>query len=216
MSATPSHDELLAAHAAGRLAPPMALIVATHLALSPHARQQYRRFEAAGGVLLDQVEPTPLAPDAWDRLCARLDTPAEAPPPAPAPAVAGMPRIPRPLRDHLPTTPEALRWREVGNAAAFEVDAGDPGYRTTLLRVRAGMPFPKHTHAGIELILTLDGGFFDADGTYRRGDLQIADATVEHQPTALEGEDWLWLRVLDAPLRLTGPLGRVRDPFWRL
>jgi putative transcriptional regulator len=220
MSAAPSHDELLAAHAAGRLPPPMALVVATHLALSPEARRRYRRFEAAGGVLLDQVEPAPLAPDAWDRLCARLDAPADAPQPVPVPpppaTAAGMPRIPRPLRDHLPAAPEALRWRKVGNAAAVELDAGSPGYRTTLLRVRAGTTFPKHTHAGVELILTLEGGFHDASGRYLRGDLQIADATVEHQPTALEGEDWLWLRVLDAPLRLSGPLGQLRSRFWRL
>lgn len=219
MTTAPSHDELLAAHAAGRLPPPMALIVATHLALSPEARQRYRRFETAGGVLLDQVEPLPLAPDAWDRLLARLDAPAEPPTPVEAhPIAAGAAalRIPRPLRDHLPAAPEALRWREVGNAAAVELEAGGAGYRTTLLRVRAGTRFPKHTHAGVELILTLEGGFSDASGRYLRGDLQIADPSIEHQPTALEGEDWLWLRVLDAPLRLTGPLGRVRGPFWRM
>jgi hypothetical protein len=39
---------------------------------------------------------------------------------------------------------------------------------------------------------------------------------VEHQPVAEPGEDWLWLRVLDASLRLTGPLGRLKSRFWRL
>jgi putative transcriptional regulator len=215
MTTAPTHDELLAGHAAGRLPPPVAMIVATHLALSPTARHRYRRFEAAGGVLLEQMQPVPLAPDAWDRMLARLDAPAAEPLPAAA-VVANAPRIPRPLRDHLPAAPEALRWREVGNAAAVELDAGGAGYRTTLIRVRAGTRFPKHTHAGIELILTLEGGFHDASGGYRRGDLQIADPSIEHQPTAFDGEDWLWLRVLDAPLRLTGPLGRVRGPFWRM
>lgn len=219
MTTAPTPDELLAAHAAGRLPPPVALIVATHLALSPSARHRYRRFEAAGGVLLEQVQPVPLALDAWDRMLTRLDAPAE-PAPSAAPTVPPTTgetlRIPRPLRDVLPATPGGLRWREVGNAAAVELDAGGTGYRTTLIRVRAGTRFPKHTHAGIELILTLEGGFHDTSGDYRRGDLQIADASIEHQPTAFDGNDWVWLRVIDAPLRLTGPLGRLRGPFWRV
>ncbi len=68
-------DELLIAHAAAKLPEPVALIVATHLALSPKARARYARYEAIGGVLLDELEPAPLADDAWLRLQARLDEP---------------------------------------------------------------------------------------------------------------------------------------------
>jgi putative transcriptional regulator len=220
MSAAPSHDELLAAHAAGRLPPPVALVVATHLALSPQARRRYRCFEAAGGVLLDRIEPAPLASDAWDRFRARLDDeragdPAR-PEPRPTPVGQAELAIPRPLRDHLPAAPDALRWRRSGNASAVDLDLGTAGYRTTLIRVRAGSEFPKHGHGGLELILTLAGGFRDESGRYLRGDLQIADPETEHQPIAEPGEDWLWLRVLDAPLRLSGALGRRKSRFWRL
>jgi putative transcriptional regulator len=221
MSTAPTHDELLAAHAAGRLPPPVALVVATHLALSPQARQRYRCFEAAGGVLLDRIEPTPLAPDAWDRCRARLDEEGAGDLTRPEhrrPAPAGRDElaIPRPLRDHLPAAPDVLRWRRSGNASAVDLDLGTTAYRTTLIRVRAGSEFPKHGHGGLELILTLAGGFRDESGRYLRGDLQIADPGTEHQPVAEPGEDWLWLRVLDAPLRLSGPLGRLKSRFWRL
>jgi putative transcriptional regulator len=220
MSTAPTHDELLAAHAAGRLPPPVALVVATHLALSPQARRRYRCFEAAGGALLDRIEPAPLASDAWERCRARLDEGGAGEPtrpePRPAPAGRGDPTIPRPLRDHLPVAPDELRWRRSGNASAVDLDLGTIGdYRTTLIRVCAGTEFPRHGHGGLELILTLAGGFRDESGRYLRGDLQIADPETEHQPVAEPGEDWLWLRVLDAPLRLSGPLGRLKGRIWR-
>lgn len=217
MSGAVSLDELLAAHAAGRLPPPLSLAVATHLALCPPSRERYRSLETVGGVLLDRLEPVPLASDAWDRLCARLEEQPreriEVPRAQPLPACP-LHRIPQPLRDLLPASLDELRWRRLGHAAAAELDTvPDGGYRTTLIRVDAGRRFPRHTHGGLELILVLEGGFRDESGRYRRGDLQIADASVEHQPIAEEGEDWLWLRVLDAPLRRTGAFGRLVDHF---
>src|SRR5690242_21496215 len=154
MSDASTLDELLAAHAAGHLSPALAVIVATHLALSPESRRRYRCFEAAGGVLLDRIEPVALAPDAWQRILARLDA-EEGTKPAPAP-VPSWPRIPRPLRDHLPALPDAVPWRPLPNARAIDLDLGDPGFRTSLISVHAGQAFPRHGHAGRELILTLE------------------------------------------------------------
>jgi putative transcriptional regulator len=209
MSDASTMDELLAAHAAGHLPAALALIVATHLALSPESRRRYRCFEAAGGVLLDRIEPVPLAHGAWERLVARLDAEEDAKP-ARAPAVS-WPGIPRPLRDHLPASPDAVPWRRLPNARAIDLDLGETGFRTSLISVDAGRAFPRHGHAGRELILTLEGGFRDESGHYRRGDLQIAGAGEEHQPVADEGQDWLWLRVLDAPLRPVGEFAGLHD-----
>jgi putative transcriptional regulator len=43
-----------------------------------------------------------------------------------------------------------------------------------------------------------------------------ADHEVDHRPVADEGEDCLCLVVTDAPLKLTGRLGRLVNPFVRL
>ena len=209
MSDASTLDELLAAHAAGHLSPALSLIVATHLALSPESRRRYRCFEAAGGVLLDRIEPASLAPGAWQRMLARLDAEEGAKPMLVHPV--SWPGIPRPLRDHLPASPDAVRWRPLPNARAIDLDLGDPGFRTSLISVHAGRAFPRHGHAGREIILTLEGGFRDESGHYRRGDLQIAEAEEEHQPVADEDQDWLWLRVLDAPLRPVGEFAGLRD-----
>ena len=206
-------DELLTAHAAGRLPPPLALMAASHLALSPASRERYRSFEAAGGVLLERLEPASLAPDAWQRLCARLDDVPPEPVPPPRPVPKAMRRLPAPLRAVLPDSLDKLRWRGFGGVAEAVLDLRTPGFRTTLLRVRGGRAVPRHTHEGNELTLVLEGSFHDELGRYVRGDLAITDPTVKHQPVADEGEDCLCLAVTDARLRLTGPLGRLLNPF---
>ncbi|MFO1074768.1 MAG: ChrR family anti-sigma-E factor [Geminicoccaceae bacterium] len=218
MTDCPTVDELLMAHAVGRLPEPLALVVGTHLALCPRARSRYSRFLALGGLLLERAEPAPLAADAFARLLERLDQ-EEQPAPAcqrPVAWACAAPGLPRPLRDYLPGPLEAQRWRCYGSAAELELRLPTPGYRTTLVRVRAGRQVPRHTHEGHELTLVLAGGFSDKTGHYRRGDLAIADGTIDHRPTADADEDCLCLAVTDAPLRLTGMLGRLLNPFLRL
>ena len=212
MSEPMSVDELLIAHAAGKLPEPVGLAVATHLALCPAARARYRLYEAFGGALLDDLEPVRMEGDAWDRMLKRLDD--DDPQPSPAMA-AGQPLLPQPLRDYLPGPLEQLRWRSYGPAAEIELHIPAPGYRTTLLRVRAGRKVPQHTHEGNELTVVLDGSFRDETGHFHRGDLVIADGSLDHRPVADEGRDCLCLAVTDAPLRLTGRFGRLLNPFIR-
>jgi putative transcriptional regulator len=215
MSEHLSVDELLIAHAAGKLPEPVALAVATHLALNPAARARYRRYEALGGMLLDELQPAPLAVDSWDRLLGRLDEASEEDVSRPLALAQGCHVLPRPLRDYVPGSLDALRWRNYGTAAEAELAVRAPGYRTSLIRVRAGKMVPRHTHEGNELTVVLEGAFHDETGHYRRGDLAIADSSIDHRPVADEGQDCLCLAVTDAPLRLTGLFGRLLNPFIR-
>ena len=207
-------DDLLIAHAAGKLPEPVGLAVATHLALNPAARARFRRYEAVGGALLEELEPVELAPDAWERLEAQLDE-ALPEPEMDCRAVAADLRLPQPLRDYVPGPLETLRWRNYGAAAELELPIRAPGYRTTLIRVKAGRQVPQHTHEGSELTVVLDGAFHDETGHYSRGDLVIADSSLDHCPVADSDQDCLCLAVTDAPLRLTGRFGRFLNPFIR-
>ena len=206
-------DDLLIAHAAGKLPEPVGLAVATYLALNPAARARYRRYEAVGGVLLDELEPAEMAADAWERLEGLLDEASA--PELDCRAVAADLRVPQPLRGYLPGSLDSLRWRNYGAAAEIELPIKAPGYRTTLIRVRAGRQVPQHTHEGSELTVVLDGAFHDETGHYGRGDLVIADSSLDHRPMADEAQDCLCLAVTDAPLRLTGRFGRFLNPFIR-
>lgn len=204
-------DELLAAHAAGRLPAPLALIIGTHLALSPESRAAYRTYEATGGVLLDEIEPAQLKPDAWDRLRQQLG---EVQPQQQPPVPEALRHIPRPLRDYIPGSLDRLRWRTRGSVSEAVLDLGTPGYRTVLLRVRAGRAVPQHAHEdGHELTLVLEGSFHDELGHYRRGDLTIADPAIIHRPTVDADADCMCLVVTNAKLRLTGPFSRLLSPF---
>jgi putative transcriptional regulator len=83
------------------------------------------------------------------------------------------------------------------------------------MRMRRGEAMPRHTHGGIELVLMLDGGFTDERGSYRRGDVVISDGAVVHRPVADDDADCLCLVVMEGGLKLTGPLGRILNLFFR-
>jgi putative transcriptional regulator len=75
---------------------------------------------------------------------------------------------------------------------------------------------PTHTHGGTELTLVLAGGFSDAAGHYRRGDVTLADGNTNHRPVADKDGDCLCFAVVDGGILLSGSLGRVANLMLRL
>ncbi len=222
-------DELLVAYASGNLAEAASLAVATHLALCPRCRHEVNRLEALGGALLDQMPAAPVGDDLLARIMGQLDAPAPVTP-RPLPAntdartdarrakPAERPLLPQPLRGYVGGDLSALSWRRVMRGVEeAEVKCGpadgESGAKVRLLRIKGGMAMPQHTHGGSELTLVLAGGFTDATDHYLRGDFAETDNSVDHQPVADAGEDCICLTVTDAPLRLTGTLGRLLNPF---
>jgi putative transcriptional regulator len=59
----------------------------------------------------------------------------------------------------------------------------------------------------------LAGSFYDQGAWFRRGDVEEADATIEHQPAAGPEEACICLAVTDAPLRFRSLLPRLAQPF---
>jgi putative transcriptional regulator len=208
----PSEARLLD-YASGALLEPMALLVATHLALCPACRRRVAELEAVGGALLESLPPEPVESDSFVRLLARLDRP-EPPPEQLAPVPAGDPILPQPLRDYVGSL-DRLAWRHFGLFSEARLLTGFDKLTTRLLRIRPGTALPRHSHAGSELALVLQGGFSDVTGHYRRGDVSDADGEVDHRPVADADEECLCLAVTDAPVRLTGWLGRLLNPFIR-
>jgi putative transcriptional regulator len=82
-----------------------------------------------------------------------------------------------------------------------------------LYRIRAGKKMPQHTHEGSEYTLVIRGAFSDVTGRYGCGDVAISDEDIDHTPVAEAGEECLCFAVMDAPLRLTGPIGRFFNRF---
>jgi putative transcriptional regulator len=211
----PSQARLLD-YASGSLTEPLALLVATHLALCPLCRRGLAELEAVGGALLEALLPEPVADDSLARLLARIDRPA---PPA-EPVAGAVPAdaelvLPQPLRDYVGSL-DRVAWRHLGPLSEARLLTGFEKFTTRLLRVTPGTALPRHTHAGSELTLVLQGGFSDVTGHYLRGDVCDADSGVDHRPVADQDEICVCLIVTDAPLRLTGWLGRLLNPFIRI
>jgi putative transcriptional regulator len=205
-------DDILMAHAAGSLAEPFALLVATHMALCPACRAEVRRLEALGGVLLDELPASAVAADGKQRLMARLDETIPDEPAGGAPAAGGDTMLPRPLRD---LVAGRKLWRFAGGFSYIPLPSPQ-GFRVRLLSIRPGHGVPHHTHDGTEMALVLAGGFKEGDRQFLPGDVAEADATIDHRQIADPGEPCLCLAVTEGRLHLTGPLGRLIDPLLRL
>lgn len=191
-------DHVLLDHAAGTLGRDAAFVVDAHLAMNSRSRAAFGDFEALGGSLLDRLEPAALS--------AGMDAAAimgSAIPPAGPKAVEVSASC-------LVTSLSQGHWRR-GLAGFMSKPVAGVGAR--LLRFEAGRAAPSHGHRGLELTLVLHGTLEDQFGRYQRGDLVVHDEETEHEPRAGLSGDCICLIAEDAPVRLTGPLGWVINPF---
>lgn len=206
-------DELLLAHATGRLATGHRLVVASHVELCMQCREQMRALEAAGGVLLEELPPVPVADDALARLMARIDAleahdsragdsvrKVSGPPPLP-PGVDW----PRALA-HCTAT----RWRWLGPGMRWSRVSvpDDPAANVFLLRIAAGKYLPQHTHTDLEMTQILHGRFHDGRALFAPGDFDAADGDIHHQPVVQDGSECICLAAVEGRLRFDGFIAR--------
>ncbi len=206
-------DATLMAYSAGSLPQGMALLVACHLHWCPQCRERVRETDAVGGAMLDRLTPAALKEDALNTLLARLDEPEQefaSLPPAPG---ADEAELPAPLAQLLGKPIDELSWKRIGyGVRQLDLELEGPG-ATRLLRISPGVSVPHHTHGGNELTLILRGSYSDEIGRFRRGDVADLDGEVSHQPIVDTDEDCICLIATDAPLRFTGLMGRLVQPF---
>lgn len=199
-------DALLAGYALGTLSVPLHALVAGHLALTPSSRAFVRALEAANGAVLEDEAPVPVE-NREAKLAAIFSDPAAAEPIRVEPARDRV--IPAPIVRFLGKGLDEIRWRMLlPGVKEFKVEETERG-EAVLYWIKPGRKMPSHTHEGSEYTLVLKGGFTDSLGHYRRGDIAIADQEVDHRPRADQDEDCICYAVTDAPLRLTGPVGRI-------
>ncbi len=192
--------EHLVDYAAGTSGEGLSLLIATHLALCPQCRRQVRGLEAVGGVGLEA-----------DETAAEVGAPRDLPPPLVArPRARDGAVLPEPLLSYAGRDADRLAWRlPFVGPKEVPLTGLACGSDVKLLMIPAGAAMPAHTHGGLETTLVLTGGFSDQTGHYARGDVATADPSITHKPRADAGGPCICLAVVEAPLRLTGPLGRI-------
>ena len=199
-------DELLVAYGSGSLDPARHALVASHLLLKPDSREFVRAIEntVASDIALNETVAPIVGRDM--RLAAIFDSVDEAPV---ALEPASVQILPSPLRRFIGCGIDDVSWSFVVPGVR-ECRIGDIGRGTaSLLRVKAGRRLPQHTHEGSEMTLVLTGAFADQMGRYGRGDIAIADGSIDHSPVVETDEECICFAITDAPLVLTGPFGRV-------
>jgi putative transcriptional regulator len=108
---------------------------------------------------------------------------------------------------------EDLEWRTLTSGIKQSVIAAGNFGEASVMRFLAGKRTPAHGHHGLEVTLVLAGGLSDGNGHYHRGDVCVADETVEHQSIAEPGEDCLAFVVRAAPMKAVGTMDRMIQMF---
>ncbi len=174
-------DALLGAYAAGTLSEPFAVLVAAHLQMRAESGAQAASISDRGH---------------W-----------------PHQPMAGLEQmnvfLPLALRSYVGRHLGALEWSTLLPGLERCRIARHARVEASLLRCRPGKAIPAHTHEGLEAALVLQGGFRDQNGHYIRGDIEVADATINHRPVADRPLGCIIFVALEAPVRLTGPIGRL-------
>lgn len=208
--------ELLLDYAGGTLAEAWSLVVACHLSLCPHCRRELHAIECVAGTLLEETPPARMN-GGFAAIAGRLG---EQEPVAVRSVAEPLSErtVPKPLRDYISTGIDTIAWRWSGaglHSHTLPVEKARGGM-ASLLKIAPGAAMPVHTHRGEEMTLVLSGGFTDESGAFRRGDVEIADGTVEHRPVAMLGEPCICLAVTDAPLRFRGTFGWALNQWAKL
>ena len=213
-------DDLLVSYAAGSLGESWSLAIAAHLAFCPRCRQSANYAEEIGGVLLDEVEPASVAPNALDQVFASIYTP------------VGDDKIdrleveekeeaisclPLSIQHYVGNDIENIPWQRLGNDGfQYLIETNDQNVQARLLRIKADRPVPSHGHNGRELTLVLAGNFEDEISRFGVGDLQDVGESTVHKPVAGVNEDCICLAVTDAPLRFNELLPRLLQPLYKI
>jgi putative transcriptional regulator len=207
-------DETLLAYAAETLAPGARVVAAVHVGCCVRCRTRVSQFEALGGVVVDQLEPSSLSDGALERVMARIDEPAV----PPREALHAIAPTKAPIGIELPPALDDCgigpwRWVAPGVRWSKVSVPGDTQTNVMLLKVAAGKRLPEHTHTGREFTLVLSGSFSDDRGRYAPGDFDEADSEIEHQPVVDKDGECICLAAIEGRMLLRGLLGRLVQPF---
>lgn len=196
-------DSLLARYVAGTLPAPARVLVEAHLELKPENRIKVTNLEAMAGLALMEIDPVALG-NRDATLAAVLQSELPTGTADDVRSNHDQTVFPKALIDFVGFDAADVPWR-TRMPGYREYDLGDiDGCHVNLFWIKPGRTVPAHTHEGTELSLVLDGDFTDARGYYARGDISVADDSVDHRPCAGRDRACIGLAVMDAPLKLTG------------
>ena len=82
-----------------------------------------------------------------------------------------------------------------------------------LIKMDPGTSVPLHSHNGKEYILVLNGSFCDEYGEYNKGDMQINNQQIKHNPTACNSDGCICLSITENDVVFFGKYGSALNLF---
>ena len=82
-----------------------------------------------------------------------------------------------------------------------------------LIKMDPGTSVPLHSHNGKEYILILDGSFSDEYGEYNKGEIQINDQKIKHNPKASKIDGCVCLSITENDVVFFGKFGSILNLF---
>ncbi|WP_455271392.1 ChrR family anti-sigma-E factor [Rhizobium herbae] len=195
-------DALMARYAAGILPEPARVLVEAHLEMQSVNRPRVTDYESLAGGMLEKMEPVALnSRDATLKAIFSAD-PLVAPTKAPKRPENAL--FPKAIRDFAGLEADEIPWkRKLPGFKEYSLGKID-GCDVSFFWLKPGRVIPAHTHEGYELSLVLDGAFNDTRGRFAKGDISVADESIDHRPVAETECPCIGFAVSQAPVKLTG------------
>ncbi|WP_287438431.1 ChrR family anti-sigma-E factor [Reinekea sp.] len=206
----PSSDKLIE-FSSGVGSAAMNIAVSAHLHFCKDCLRQVVEYESVAAVLFEQQAEVTMAKDGFETLMERIVRQPVSKPSTTRVVPSRFPPVVEKLMAH---GTDALCWKKpMKNLRVSQLLTDEQGLTLGLHHMKAGCRVPQHTHRGHEISLVIEGGFSDQMGSYGVGDFITLSTEHHHSPQAdADGDCWL-LSVVEAPVRLTGPLGWILNPF---
>lgn len=207
-------DATLMSFVAGSLPEALGAVVATHLTVCSHCRNELQTMECIGGALLGRIgasslsQPPPRTPPPAERRVADEGDEILA-------AVERAGDVPAPLSRLIGSDLGSVRWKRLGLGVwhhPIQLSEGSGG-DLRLLKISPGQVMPEHGHGGTELTMVLSGRFQDEVGVYSAGDIADLDQEVEHSPVADRTLGCICLIASEEKARFKGTFARLVQPL---
>ena len=206
-----------------------AMGVAIHLHHCPLCRAEVHELSSLGASLIDRAAQADqsrsdisVSSSVKDQVLARiaqLDTakPAEPEPALLAERADNSNSLPRCIRKLAPNGLDELPWKKLSaSLQVARLPVGEDRREVALHRIAPGGSVANHDHRGTETTVVLTGSFSDQEGLYMPGDFIVKQPGEDHQPNASRDAECICFSVLEAPVRFTGPVTRLINPFLRI
>lgn len=206
----PSNDQLLE-FSSGTGSSALSIAISTHLHFCQECRRQVSDNQSMAAVMFEEQSRVELETEGFDKLMDRLR---KEPAPAPVTTTKAPSRFPPIIEKLIHRDTESLNWKSpMKNLRVSHLMKDESGLILGLHHMKSGGRVPHHTHRGKEISVVIEGGFSDEMGSYGPGDFIHLSKEHHHSPQAdADGDCWM-LSLVEAPVKLTGPLGWVLNPF---